>query len=108
VSSQDSDRVLVFELDTQTTRRVKRADIQGQKQDSKGISEGLGFSVLLNSLRIVPVKVGMNQRWINVWVGDEGSNEVRTQVASVKVPLIVVVQRWFGSYKQLLVVTAAR
>jgi len=108
------DRVLIWEL--------------GTKRQSRGHKDDLPFDLSAdhgNAKRREPpraettarartrpseqaasfVRIDIGQRWVDVEApGNSDTKEISTRIASVRVPLTVMIQRCFGRYKEMAVV----
>ncbi|KLU86462.1 hypothetical protein MAPG_05474 [Magnaporthiopsis poae ATCC 64411] len=81
----EQSRVLVWELDT---KRKRKANLKEDVLENKEAT----------------FDIGIGQRWVDVDLkGDSNRNEASTHVATVSIPCMVMIQRVFGKYKQMVV-----
>ena len=117
-TTASSDRVLIWELGTKKQRRGHKNDVppsfpaaaavdkaEGKRPASSQDTTKARSSVYSQQSTPKFINIRIGQRWVDVDApGDQDTKEISTHIASVRVPLGVMLQRCFGRYKEMVVV----
>ena len=109
-SSTSNEKVLVYELDTQRTKKCRRGELELTKSGNDQYLHDflclMANAELQEFVQTEPKNLTIKplQRWVEIVIkGDERTHEASTRVAYARVPITVMVQRAFGEYTELRV-----
>jgi hypothetical protein len=110
-ASRPNEMILVYELDTQKTKKCRRRHLEQQHEGKHALqlsnmcrnyTDKLGLEFVQTEPIDLRIKPG--QRWVEIVLkGDRKRHEASTHIASVRIPVSVMFRRYFGNYTSVLV-----